>query len=178
MSGFQNTALSEEWNPVWENPHQILVFCTSRDLSAPWGLQGPYVQPWACSVKSLCLIEFCESMSINARWLLVGFSDMRYGECGPLTNLILNICSREILLEWIRFTQSNTKWMKSATRASNFRMHGNEKFRKRDDAGSLVFYTQSVVNAPRDSEELSLALANRSAALFHLGAYQVSIFWY
>ena len=91
-------------------------------------------------------------------------------------DLILNICSRETLLEWIRFTQSNTKWMKSATRASSFRVQGNEKFRKRDDAGSLVFYTQSVVNAPRASEELSLALANRSAALFHLGAYQVSIF--
>jgi hypothetical protein len=117
-------------------------------------------------------------MSINARWLQVGLPDMRMGGYVLLTNLILNICFRETLLEWIRFTQSNTKWMKSATMASNFRVQGNEKFRKCDDAGSLVFYTQSVVNAPRDSEELSLALANRSAALFHLGAYQVSIFWY
>lgn len=66
--------------------------------------------------------------------------------------------------------------MKSATRASNFRVQGNKKFQKYDDAGSLVCYTQSVVNAPRDSEELSLALANRSAALFHLDAYQVLIF--
>lgn len=103
---------------------------------------------------------------------------MRMGRYVLFTDLFLNICSRETLLEWIRFTQSNTKWMKSATMASNFRVQGNEKFRKHDDAGSLVLYTQSVVNAPRDSEELSLALANRSAALFHLGAYQVSIFWY
>lgn len=103
---------------------------------------------------------------------------MKKGGYVPLTNFILNIFSRETLLEWIRFTQSNTRWMKSASRASNFRVQGNEKFRKRDDAGSLVFYTQSVVNAPKASEELSLAFANRSAALFHLGAYQVSILWY
>ncbi|GFG35904.1 hypothetical protein Cfor_05261 [Coptotermes formosanus] len=89
-----------------------------------------------------------------------------------LTNLILNICFREKLLEWIKYTQSNTEWMKSASMASKFRVQGNEKFKKCDDAGSLAFYTKSVVNAPRDSEELSLALANRSAALFHLGAYQ------
>jgi hypothetical protein len=105
--------------------------------------------------------------------MVTGKIGLRNGGCGLLTNFILNICSRETLLEWIRFTQSNTKWIKSATRASSFRVQGNEKFHKRDDAGSLVFYTQSVVTAPRDSEELSLALANRSAALFHLGAYQV-----
>lgn len=113
---------------------------------------------------------------------LLDFLTLRYGKTGSLNRMSSEedlICGhlnekiyRETLLEWIRFTQSKTKWMKSATRASNFRVQGNKKFQKRDDAGSLVCYTQSVVNAPRDSEELSLALANRSAALFHLGAYQ------
>lgn len=93
--------------------------------------------------------------------------------CMLLSNLLLNLCFREKLLKWIKFTQSNVKWVKSASRASKFRREGNEKFRKCDSAGSLALYTQSVVHAPRDSEELSLALANRSAALFHLGAYQV-----
>ncbi|XP_021932938.1 SET and MYND domain-containing protein 4-like isoform X1 [Zootermopsis nevadensis] len=90
---------------------------------------------------------------------------------------IIDICInekryRDKLLNWIIFTQSNAKWVKSASRASKFRREGNEKFKKCDNAGSLALYTQSVVNAPRDSEELSLALANRSAALFHLGAYK------
>lgn len=93
--------------------------------------------------------------------------------CMLLSNLHFNICFRDKLLNWIIFTQSNAKWVKSASRASKFRREGNEKFKKCDNAGSLALYTQSVVNAPRDSEELSLALANRSAALFHLGAYKV-----
>jgi hypothetical protein len=93
--------------------------------------------------------------------------------CLLLSNLLLNLCFREKLLNWIEFTQSNAKWMKSASRASKFRREGNEKFKKCDNAGSLALYTESVVHAPRDGDELSLALANRSAALFHLGAYQV-----
>jgi hypothetical protein len=117
-------------------------------------------------------------MSTNERRFLAELPDLGESRYMLLTNLILCICCREKLLEWIKCTQSNTKWMKSASRASKFRVEGNEKFRKCDDTGSLIFYTQSVVHAPRDSEELSLALANRSAALFHLGAYQVSILLY
>jgi hypothetical protein len=83
------------------------------------------------------------------------------------------MCFREKVLEWIKFTHSNAKWMKSASVASKLRIQGNEKFKKCDNEGSLMLYTGSVVHAPRDTEELSLALANRSAALFHLGAYQV-----
>ncbi|XP_023723064.1 SET and MYND domain-containing protein 4 isoform X3 [Cryptotermes secundus] len=82
---------------------------------------------------------------------------------------------REKLLDWIKFTHSNAKWMKTATVASKLRIQGNEKFKECDNVGSLMLYTESVVHAPRDSEELSLALANRSAALFHLGAYQESL---
>jgi hypothetical protein len=80
---------------------------------------------------------------------------------------------REKLLNWIKSTHSSVKWMKSASMASKLRIQGNEKFKECDNAGSLMLYTGSVVHAPRDSEELPLALANRSAALFHLGAYQV-----
>jgi len=93
--------------------------------------------------------------------------------CMQRADLLFNICFREKLLEWIKFTQSDTKWVKSASRASKFRREGNEKFGKCDNSGSLALYTESVVHAPRDGEELSLALANRSAALLHLGAYQV-----
>jgi len=87
--------------------------------------------------------------------------------------LHIKICFRGKLLDWIKFTQNNAKWAKSATRASEFRAQGNEKFRKCDNAGSLTLYTESVIHAPRDGEELPLALANRSAALLHLDAYQV-----
>jgi hypothetical protein len=87
--------------------------------------------------------------------------------------MFLNLCFRDKLLDWIKFTQSNAKWMKSASMASKLRIQGNEKFKECDNAGSLILYTESVVHAPRDTEELPLALANRSAALFHLGAYQV-----
>jgi hypothetical protein len=90
-----------------------------------------------------------------------------------LTNIFCNMHCRKRLLDWIKFTHSNAKWMKSAAVASELRIQGNEKFKEHDNTGSLILYTESVVHAPRGSEELSLALANRSAALFHLGAYQV-----
>lgn len=93
--------------------------------------------------------------------------------CKLLTNMFRNMCFREKLLDWIKFTHSNAKWMKTAPVASKLRIQGNEKFKECDNVGSLMLYTESVVHAPRDSEELSLALANRSAALFHLGAYKV-----
>lgn len=93
--------------------------------------------------------------------------------CMLLTNIFHNMCFREKLLDWIKYTHSNAKWMKTASVASKLRIQGNEKFKECDNAGSLMLYTESVVHAPRDSQELSLALANRSAALFHMGAYQV-----
>ncbi|PSN40378.1 hypothetical protein C0J52_11855 [Blattella germanica] len=70
---------------------------------------------------------------------------------------------REKLLEWIKHSESITKWEKSASRASSFRTQGNDKFRARNNEASLALYTKSVIHAPTGSDELALALANRSA---------------
>ncbi|XP_069701173.1 SET and MYND domain-containing protein 4-like isoform X2 [Periplaneta americana] len=78
----------------------------------------------------------------------------------------------EILLEWMKYTLNRSDYEKSSLKASEFRTQGNSVFRKQDITGSLALYTKSVIHAPPKSEELSLALANRSAALFHLEEYK------
>lgn len=43
----EHRLLSEEHNPVWENPKQILIFCNFVEgPPMPCCLQGPYLCPW------------------------------------------------------------------------------------------------------------------------------------
>ena len=55
----------------------------------------------------------------------------------------------------------------------SFREAGNRQFSLKDYAVSVETYTQSILSCPLDNDvELSLALANRSAALFHLDLFE------
>lgn len=63
---------------------------------------------------------------------------------------------------------------KSKDESIEFRRLGNEGFKRHDDRRSLSYYTDAVRFAPYESEEHALALANRSAVLYHLKKYKVS----
>lgn len=67
---------------------------------------------------------------------------------------------------------------KSGEKGNCYRMKGNERFKVGDYVGSLNFYTKSVCHTPVTDPAFSLALANRSAALFYLGHYQVLYSFY
>ncbi|XP_067002891.2 SET and MYND domain-containing protein 4 isoform X2 [Anabrus simplex] len=90
---------------------------------------------------------------------------------------VLKICLQEEfyrnkLLEWITASVSCKLGGKSILKASKYRQLGNDKYRCKDDRGSLLMYTESIRYAPDNSEDLSLALANRSAALFHMQYFE------
>ncbi|XP_047660875.1 SET and MYND domain-containing protein 4 isoform X2 [Tachysurus fulvidraco] len=60
---------------------------------------------------------------------------------------------------------------KSSECAARFREQGNVFFKEKDYASAALCYTQGVCHAEKNTEQVSLCYANRSAALFHLGLY-------
>lgn len=62
---------------------------------------------------------------------------------------------------------------KSASKSIQLRTDGNKEFQKKNLLGSLKLYNESVRFAPVSSSELeyAMAIANRSAVLFHLKKY-------
>ncbi|KAB5543440.1 hypothetical protein PHYPO_G00079170 [Pangasianodon hypophthalmus] len=60
---------------------------------------------------------------------------------------------------------------KSSECAARFREQGNVSFKEKDYTSAALYYTQGVCHAEKNTEQLSLCYANRSAALFHLGLY-------
>lgn len=67
----------------------------------------------------------------------------------------------------------NETAQKSSVESKNYRMRGNEVFKKHHDAASLSLYTDCIRFAPHASEEHALGCANRSAVLFHMEKYEV-----
>jgi len=65
--------------------------------------------------------------------------------------------------------------IKDAARAKKFREEGNCLFKKKDYPKSLNMYSKAIVLAPDDDVEFVLALANRSAAFFHMGQFEDSL---
>ncbi|XP_073686144.1 SET and MYND domain-containing protein 4 [Garra rufa] len=61
---------------------------------------------------------------------------------------------------------------KSTERASEFRQHGNLSFKVKDYTTAAMYYSKGVCHADKNTEELSLCYANRSAALFYHGLYR------
>ncbi|KAF5892340.1 SET and MYND domain-containing protein 4, partial [Clarias magur] len=60
---------------------------------------------------------------------------------------------------------------KSSECAARFREQGNVRFKEKDYTSAAQYYSQGVCYAEKNTEQLSLCYANRSAALFHLGLY-------
>ncbi|RXN20519.1 SET and MYND domain-containing 4 isoform X1 [Labeo rohita] len=61
---------------------------------------------------------------------------------------------------------------KSPERASEFRQQGNLSFKVKDYTNAALYYSKGVCHADKNTEELSLCYANRSAALFYHSLYR------
>jgi len=55
-----------------------------------------------------------------------------------------------------------------------YKLSGNQEFQAKNYVTSLESYTKSAVFAPSNSDELPIAIGNRSASLFHLNRWEVS----
>ncbi|DAA19008.1 SET and MYND domain-containing protein 4 isoform X1 [Bos taurus] len=56
-----------------------------------------------------------------------------------------------------------------------YREKGNQKFQAKDYMGAAVLYSKGVSHSGPSSTDISLCYANRSAALFHLGQYEICL---
>ncbi|KAL0597499.1 SET and MYND domain-containing protein 4 [Plecturocebus cupreus] len=56
-----------------------------------------------------------------------------------------------------------------------YREEGNRKFQEKDYTVAAVLYSKGVSHARPHTEDMSLCYANRSAALFHLGQYEMCL---
>ncbi|XP_043105892.1 SET and MYND domain-containing protein 4 isoform X2 [Puntigrus tetrazona] len=73
-----------------------------------------------------------------------------------------------------RFSGISEKYSvkKSPERVSEFRQQGNLSFKVKDYTAAALYYSKGVCHAGKNTEELSLCYANRSAALFYKGLYK------
>lgn len=68
------------------------------------------------------------------------------------------------------------KKVKDVELSRSLRISGNHQFKIKEYPACINTYTKSILCCPEEcKEELSLALANRSAALFHLGLHEDSL---
>ncbi|XP_023343918.1 SET and MYND domain-containing protein 4 isoform X2 [Eurytemora carolleeae] len=93
---------------------------------------------------------------------------------GKVSKARENITIRQKIATYISKC-SEVHHFKNGTAASRLRDQGNEKFKRKDNAGALKLYTESIICAPEYGPELSLAYGNRSAALFHCGEYRAAL---
>lgn len=64
---------------------------------------------------------------------------------------------------------------KNNKKACDIRVQANMKFQNKDYVSALCEYNKSVMIAKVDGQDYALALANRSAALYHLEEYDNSV---
>ncbi|KAL0119343.1 hypothetical protein PUN28_007693 [Cardiocondyla obscurior] len=64
------------------------------------------------------------------------------------------------------------KQQKNLEISSTLKLSGNKEFQSKNYAASLELYTKSALYAPSNSEELSIAIGNRSASLYYLNKWQ------
>ncbi|KAK4011584.1 hypothetical protein OUZ56_020702 [Daphnia magna] len=77
---------------------------------------------------------------------------------------------RVVLLKWMNH---QVKRQRSLEAAKCFRETGNRQFSLKDYTACIEMYSQSILSCPVENEvELSLALANHSAALFQLDLFE------
>ncbi|XP_066589940.1 SET and MYND domain-containing protein 4-like isoform X2 [Prorops nasuta] len=72
---------------------------------------------------------------------------------------------------WLQ-KRNNSKEGKSLEKAKLIKTLGNKEFQGKNYLSSIHSYTKSALYAPADSEDLPVAIANRSAALYYLGKYE------
>ncbi|KAK2583765.1 hypothetical protein KPH14_009675 [Odynerus spinipes] len=88
-----------------------------------------------------------------------------------MTYLLADQEVREFISLWLE-ERYNNRDFKSLEKAKIFKDVGNKDFQAKNYNSSIQSYTKVALYAPADSEVLPLAIANRSAALYHLGKYE------
>ncbi|XP_058803847.1 SET and MYND domain-containing protein 4-like isoform X2 [Phymastichus coffea] len=79
---------------------------------------------------------------------------------------------KQINLWFYNVQHSGISYEKNMQKSEQFRKLGNREFKNKTYLDSIKYYTLSLQYASWESQEFALALANRSAALFHLEKYQ------
>lgn len=93
-----------------------------------------------------------------------------------LSHFVFNNQCRKQLVFWLHSVMKNeTSNKKNIQKSEELRKQGNKEFQNKKYLASTKFYTLSLQYAPWESEDLPLALANRSAALFYMEKYEVYI---
>jgi len=82
---------------------------------------------------------------------------------------------RSKLLKWMDRYLQLSNIAKSSEDSIKYRTQGNEKFKARQDEHSLHLYSKSILVAPLNSEEYAVSLGNRSAVLFEMKLFEVSV---
>jgi tetratricopeptide (TPR) repeat protein len=103
-------------------------------------------------------------------------------QCLPLPNLDLNAlasywnASQEVAdkLRYWKSLQSSTG-LKDEKHSNTLRLKGNELYKRKRLSEATNFYSKSLQYAPPNSTSRLLALANRSAALFELNCFLLSL---
>ncbi|XP_033229555.1 SET and MYND domain-containing protein 4-like [Belonocnema kinseyi] len=78
---------------------------------------------------------------------------------------------RRLMSLWLN-EQHKSKEGKSLEKTKQLRELGNKEFQVKNYTASIHLYTKSLQYAPMGSEELAIAVANRSASLFYLEKYE------
>ncbi|KZC08204.1 PREDICTED: SET and MYND domain-containing protein 4 [Dufourea novaeangliae] len=84
-----------------------------------------------------------------------------------MSHLWSNQSTRRLMSLWLMQCH-NKRESKSTAKAQTFKIMGNKQFQSKNYCESIQSYTKSALYAPANSCELSIAIANRSAALFYL----------
>ncbi|XP_012219743.1 SET and MYND domain-containing protein 4-like [Linepithema humile] len=91
---------------------------------------------------------------------------------GQLMNHLMNNQDmHDSITQWLQYNYNlidKKKHKKDLDVSIAHKLTGNQEFQAKNYAASLESYTKSAIFAPLDSEELSIAIGNRSASLFQL----------
>lgn len=77
-----------------------------------------------------------------------------------------------IFEDFMRSITSGLTSTKDASKSVQFRDQGNKEYQAKRFYSALDCYTKAICQGPNGSETLALALANRSAVMFHLKEFQ------
>ncbi|XP_046603722.1 SET and MYND domain-containing protein 4-like [Neodiprion virginianus] len=93
----------------------------------------------------------------------------RRSECEVMSYLIGDPDVRKLMLLWLQ-EQLQSRESKSSSKAKQLKDLGNKEFQRKNYASSIPLYTKSAQYAVAD--ELSIAIANRSAALYYMDNFK------
>uniref|UniRef100_A0A6I8PG85 Protein-lysine N-methyltransferase SMYD4 n=1 Tax=Ornithorhynchus anatinus TaxID=9258 RepID=A0A6I8PG85_ORNAN len=115
---------------------------------------------------------------VDQKWALLQPSKkVVFSQTESLKDIFLQCCSLiqpedETLLERLSRDYSLEK---DPDAALFFKEEGNRKFQRKNYRSAAILYSKGVAHARPNTQEMSMCYANRSAALFYLGQYEVCL---